>query len=382
MCQRKLVLLISALFWFSLNTYAPYQTPYLMGMGYVATLVGIILGANGMIQMILRFPLGIFADLKKQHKSIIMLGVAFTGVAAVVRLLLPNAIGYFMGNLLSGLAATTWISFMVFFPQLYESHEMQKANGLLIASSNGGGLAAFIVGTIVYEKFGMQMLCMISALATIPALILCTKLKEQKVTWSRVSWKEVWKICLNRRLLVFSLIAMVQQGILAATAISFTIEHARSIGATSYELGSCSILYMIAAVVFAYCSSKQVFIARSTRFWFHTILIGLGIYCIWIPNTTSIYEIYVVQLLVALSQGILFGYATSEAMADVPIEKRSTAMGFYQAIFAIGITIYPMIVGILSDRWNLAVGYYVIGGSCLIALGVLQWFYRSQRRES
>ena len=47
------------------------------------------------------------------------------------------------------------------------------------------------------------------------------------------------------------------------------------------------------------------------------------------------------QVLPGMATGILFSYATSEAMQGVPGEQRSTAMGFFQAVYAVGMTTFP-----------------------------------------
>lgn len=44
-------------------------------------------------------------------------------------------------------------------------------------------------------------------------------------------------------------------------------------------------------------------------------------------------------------------------MKNVPIEKRSTAMGYYQAIYAVGMTIVPMIAGNIAEIYNLNIAF-------------------------
>ena len=59
----------------------------------------------------------------------------------------------------------------------------------------------------------------------------------------------------------------------------------------------------------------------------------LAIYCFIIPNVQSPNLLILAQILAGMSTGIIFSFATSEAMKNVPVEKRSTAMGYYQAIY-------------------------------------------------
>ena len=63
MHNRVKLLIIIAFFWYAQYVFVPYSTPYLLGLKLSADFVGIIVGAYGAIQMLCRFPAGVFADL-------------------------------------------------------------------------------------------------------------------------------------------------------------------------------------------------------------------------------------------------------------------------------------------------------------------------------
>lgn len=61
-----------------------------------------------------------------------------------------------------------------------------------------------------------------------------------------------------------------------------------------------------------------------------------------------------------MSTGILFSYLTSEAMKEVPQYQKSTAMVFFQAVYAIGMSIFPMIVGKIASATSIKNGYFIL----------------------
>ena len=113
--QMRMLLILVCIFWFGQYVYIPYQTTYLTEIGVSADIIGIIIGAYGLVQIFFRIPVGIFADMGGGHKKIITLGICCVGIASLIRVLFPNAAGFFAENLFSGLGASACISYMVFY---------------------------------------------------------------------------------------------------------------------------------------------------------------------------------------------------------------------------------------------------------------------------
>ena len=77
-------------FWIAMYVYIPYQTTYLKVIGTASNQIGIIVGAYGISQMLLRFPVGILADRQNYHKIFILAGGGAASTASVFRILLNN----------------------------------------------------------------------------------------------------------------------------------------------------------------------------------------------------------------------------------------------------------------------------------------------------
>lgn len=376
--RKTLLLMIVGMFWFAQYVYVPYQTPFLIEMGTTSAVVGIVVGAYGLTQFLFRMPIGLAADRKGRHKGFIIFGVAAAGLASVLRIVMPNADGFLAANLLSGLASGMWISFMVLFATYFAKSELQKSTGQIIAANNIGIFCGFLLSTVAYESYGMSFLCWAGLLVSVPALLLSLGIRETKTVREPLPVRELITVYWNKRLILFSFFALVQQGIMMSTSMSFTAEAARRIGATEWEIGMCAIVYIIAAVLSSYFAASDLASRFGAKVWVPLSSLALVFYCVLVPHAPTALAFYGVQMFAGISTGVLFSYCTSEAMQEVPQAKRSTAMGYHQSLYAIGMTVMPIISGYIVNHVSLAAAFYFLGATSLVGVVVSLLFYRAK----
>lgn len=369
--QNMIFLTIVTLFWFAQYVYIPYQTTYLTAAGTAGSFVGIVVGAYGISQLLLRLPVGLSADRIGRHKPFIMTGAAAAGAASLFRVFLCDGRGFLAANLLSGLASAMWISFMIFFTGRFRAEDQQKATGRIVLFNNLGMLIGFAASTVCYSRIGMRNLCMLSVLAGAAAFLLAVFIREEKPAAGsrKLTVPQLLSVCRSRRLIVFSLVALIQQGIQLTTTMSFTNQILKDCGAPDGLVGISSIIYMLSAVGFAAFASSEVCAKKGPRFWIPAVLGVLAVYCVLVPATGRIPLILILQILPGMATGILFSYATSEAMKGVPADRRSTAMGFFQAFYAIGMTVFPMFTGSIVSAQGMEQGYLVL--AVIAAAGII-----------
>lgn len=358
--QKALILTVVTIFWFSQYVYMPYQTPYLYAIGAASSLVGIVIGAYGFSQMLLRIPVGLMADNTGRHKRFILLGTASSGCASLLRAALPTPAGFLFASLLSGLAAAMWISFMILFFTCFGLEELQKASAWIVGANNLGILLGFIAGAVLYDRFGIRFLCLLAVVAAIAATLLALLIQEPRRNFQGLPFRELVKIFGDQRLILFAFIALIQQGIQISTSMSFTTQVAKSLGANGFQIGVCSIIYILTAVVSSFFVTTKSFRKIKVSVWIPAILTCLAAYCVLIPNLPNVEWIDAAQILSGLSTGILFSLCTSEAMKRVPEEKHSSAMGFYQAVYALGMTVFPALVGAIGGSFGIRNAFYFL----------------------
>lgn len=252
MNQTNKLLVIIALFWFAQYIYVPNTAPYLLSQKVTADFVGLIVGLYGGVQMTLRFPLGISADLLGRHKLIIIIGCCFSGGASIIRLLESNGMGFLVANICSGVASSLWVSFMLLYTKYIRPEHMQKQIGYLFAANNFGIMLAFIMSAVFFQYYGMDFLCLCSALSGGAAVLLALTLKENDPQYAHLMPEEsnhkrpalidLLKVALKGRIWFFAFLASIQQGITMSTIMSFSNEAALRIGGTSFEMGIMTVV--------------------------------------------------------------------------------------------------------------------------------------------
>lgn len=335
-----------------------------------------VVGAYGITQLLLRFPVGLCADRIGRHKFFILTGALSSGMASLFRMWHCNAAGFLIGNLLSGLASAMWISYMVFYTESYSETHQQKATSRIIMFQNLGMLFGFVASTFCYQWAGMANVCLLSVMAGGIAFLLACFLKEPISDRALLPVRQLVRVCAGKGLLLFSLMAVIQQGIQLTTTMSFTNQILKDCGASDGLIGISSILYMIAAVSFAALASSKICSRKGPRVWIPLVLALVAVYCIAVPVVRSIPIIIIFQILPGMSTGILLSYVTSEAMKGVPPEQKSTAMGFFQAVYAIGMTTFPMFTRKIADAAGIQYGYWMLAGIAAAGSVLTMCYYR------
>lgn len=374
--QINLLLIIVCLFWFGQYVYMPYQTTYLLSIGVSSGMTGLIIGAYGLVQVFFRIPAGMLADTGSGHKKIILAGICCVAAASFIRVLLPDAGGFFVANLFSGLGASAWISYMVYYMGLEEG-SLQVATGKIMAANNTGVFLGFVTSSLLYDRLGMRQICLLSMAAGVIGTLLALGIHEdrpKKRSFTRQEWKGIFTY---QRLLFFSLLALLQQGVQMATCMSFTIQAVKELGATGRQVGITSVVYIIMAVIFSFLSSRSFFIKLGYKRVIPVGMICQILYCMLVPSAGNIYAVYECQVLAAAAMGFLFTSLTSESMKGVPDHFYSTAMGIFQAVYAIGMTVFPILVGVVRGRFGLVGGYYFM--AALLCLGLISLLVFLQR---
>jgi predicted MFS family arabinose efflux permease len=369
------------MFWFSQYVFIPYQAPYLHSIGTVPSLVGMVVGAYGLSQMLLRIPAGLTADHLGRYKVFILLGIVSSGIASLLRASFPSAKNFLIASLLSGLAAAMWILFMVLFFTYFSSNGLQKATGWIVGANNLGILIGFLTGTFLYDRFGIRFLCLLAAIVSAVAFFLATLIREPPQKGRTLPLRELATVFQDRRLLVFAFIALIQQGIQISTSMSFTTQIAENLGASGFQIGVCSIIYILTAVLSSCFVTTKIFCKIKASIWIPAILACLTVYCILIPNLPTVQWIDAFQVLSGLSTGILFSVCTSEAMKYVPAEKHSSAMGFFQAVYALGMTVFPILTGIISGRHGIKCAFYCLAALAVTGIVGMAAYYRLHPAE-
>ena len=129
MLKNKKIIIFAAAFlmWFSIYSYQSNFTPYMESLKFTPTMIGLIIGSYGFTQMVLRVPLGVLSDKLGTRKLFIILGIISTFVSALLLFLSENMWVVLFARASAGIAASTWVSFVVLFSSYHEKDKSVKA---------------------------------------------------------------------------------------------------------------------------------------------------------------------------------------------------------------------------------------------------------------
>lgn len=377
--KRFLLYLVTFLFWFAQYVYNPYMTPYLLGLGISASFAGVIVGMYGSTQLICRLPLGVMADHKQKHRLFILLGVALCALAAGIRVLSQNPVVLLCANAISGVASSMWISFTILNSLYYAPEELSRSIGSINAVNNAGILAAYILGGLLYARFGMVMMFWLSLGAGLLGVIVALFIRDEPAKEGLPVGK-LLSVVLQKRLIVFSLLGTLFQFIVFATANSFASTVINNAGVTAVQLSICSALFTLGGMLSSYfVGSKPA--QRIGPVKLSVIGFGLlAVYSFALPFMPNFLALAAMQFVGGCGGTSTFSIIMSDAIRDVPNEQRSTAMGFYQSVYAVGIMAGPALMGGLIDAFTITPAFAIVGAVCVVTAAAYPLIRRFAQR--
>lgn len=359
--------LVTSLFWFSLYTYVPNLSIYAENLGASHKLIGLILSSYGFTQMVLRIPLGIYSDTINKRKIFILAGILSSLVSALGMGLFPNpwALLFFRG--LSGVAAAVWVPFTVLFSSYFTSEDSSKAMGYINSFNALGQMIAMLLGGLMSGKISPQAPFFLAAGVGAIALLLGTGIVEKKEDREPMKIRELLLVGKDKNVLIPSGLAVLVQLITFASVYGFTPIAAQKIGANEMQTGLLTTLSTLPGIL-ASAMSGSVFVRKygerkTVTFGF----LALALSCAVIPSITNLNLLYLSQMVGGFARGSIFSLLMSLSIQSVESHKRATAMGFFQAIYGLGMFLGPILVGIISDLAGLSWGFWIVGIMGLVA---------------
>ena len=369
---------ITVFFWFAQYVYIPFLTPYLITFSMTATTVGVILGAYGVTQLVLRIPLGITTDIVRNHKLFILTGTLCAGVSSIGMMISPSPVLLCIANGLSGAASSTWISFTVLYPVYYEKSEGTKAIGIINVFSKAGILGAFVVGGLLFERIGIRGLFVASFASGMIGSFLALFIKrERDVGRVNISLRGLARVMKERRLLFSSIMSALMFLVIFGTAYSFTTSTARNLGATGLDLAFCAALFSAAGMAGSYFVGTRTAGVVGEKVLLLLAFLLLGVYCAGIAFSHRVVEFFPLQVIAGLANGVLSSSLMAHAIKYVDGDKKSTAMGFYQSVYCLGITLGPVLMGFLIDHTSTRASFIMMAFIALACAAAIPPVYKS-----
>jgi MFS family permease len=157
-----------------------------------------------------------------------------------------------------------------------------------------------------------------------------------------------------------------------ATTYAFVPIYAAALGSTPAQLGwltsSMQLAYVAATALVALCVSDR------TEKWVAAAgLTAISVASVWVISARSIGILILTRVLHGVGHGLSLPVLMGLAVKHVPPEDRASAMGAFQAIYALGMFSGPAFSGLLAQRIGIESVFYSTGAIVITVVPFLIW---------
>ncbi|KRF52482.1 MFS transporter [Bacillus sp. Soil768D1] len=368
--NRFLFLVLSFVFWFSHFIYVPILSPYLESMGGDYTFIGIVLGSYGLMQFLFRLPFGIFSDLVKVRKPFIIFGMVVSTLSCMTFALTDSLGWILLSRSLAGVAAATWVAFTILFSSYFAERDLHRAMGGISFAVVTAQLLGMMVSGYIVDEWGWHAPFWIGGTIGLAGIVLSLFIFETKERIQRepVKLKELVSVMREPVLLKVSFLSILAHSIIFTTMFGFTPTYALKIGLQTSDISIIIFSFMIPHAIATLFSGK-IFVPQFGQWKLLKLAFGLtAIFTFCTPFIDTKGMLCLFQGLNGFSLGILFPLFLGMAVESIPLERRATAMGAYQAIYALGMFAGPFIAGVLNSYLGISAGFYFSGLLAAVAV--------------
>ena len=373
--KKFIFYIVVSLFWFSLYAYVPYVTPYADEMGTSLRLTGLIAGAYGFTQMLLRLPLGIFSDKLQRRKIFVQFGLLAAALSGVLVFFFPSPIMLLVARGLGGVAASVWVTLTVLGASYNKGNDTTRVMGQMSAANAFGRMVALLLGGLAAQVLGVPYAFLLGGIVGVIGLLFGFKLEDTPKDENRAPFcmKDFAAVIRDKQLIFCSVLGILSMYISFSTTFGFTPLAAARLNASGWQLGLLGVLSTAPAIFISPIAGgflpKKIGSAATLSIGF--IIAALG--SLLVAFADALWVLFVVQISASLGVAIVSTLLLGLCIRDVPEKSRATAMGFFQAVYGIGMFMGPFVTGQISFRFGLSAAFVFTGliGFCGFLLTLL-----------
>jgi MFS family permease len=360
--------LCTFLYWGAYYVFSPILSPYVRVLGGSYTLVGLVMGIYGFSQLIFRVPFGIWADKSGQKKPIMLAGLLVLifsclglGLSKDARYLIP-----FMGG--AGFGASSWVAFSILFSNYFPRGQETRAFSYLMFCNRISQVFFSLVAGWIAEKYGWTAPFFVGAgLAFVGTLCWGFIYEEKSKEREPVSLKRLL-LCIKEPMVALSSFwAAISLYVVYTTSYTFVPILATQLGASKIDLGVISFLFSGPCTLAMLFSGTILSGKLSEKQCISLGFLLSGIAIFYLPLVHCLWPVYLSQVLNGIGFGISIPPMMGLSVRYVREDVRSTAMGFFQSIYSLGMVFGPTVSGLIGE--NLGIQWIFFSTAILSMIG-------------
>ncbi len=351
---RPAFLFTTSLYWICLYLYVPILAPYAEYQGGSLPLVGLVVSAYGLAQLLLRLPLGLLSDRLGRRKPFLTLGFAASILSCIWFILAPNPWSMVGARFVSGISACAWVAFTVLFSSYFPPSHTTRAMGYITFCNTLSVMGATFVGGQLAEYYGWLAPFWASVGIGGLGLLSLPTIYERPAsrTPNLPSIGRLRSVVQYPELVLASVVAALGQYTTFATIFGLVPNYAVGIGATKAQLGMLTMVGTLTGAVAIIVSSSYIVPRFGPRLTVFLSFFAITVGTFSLPFIDTVPMLYIPQVLAGIGRGAAYPILMGLAISRLPDADKATAMGFFQAVYAIGMFAGPVCAGQIGGRWG------------------------------
>ncbi|MCY1106087.1 MFS transporter [Shouchella clausii] len=386
--RHHLVFLASVFcFWLCTYSYVPIFSLYLEQIPFTYAAIGIILGSYGITQVLLRFPLGVLLDSLRHLRKHFYVGGFVVAILSGIILLSSTSFAWVLtGRLLAGVTAAMWVMATIMYADYFDPGQSGRAMGTLQFLTVMPQFLSMVTAGILVEQFGWSIPFWVGIVAAGIGLLFALFIKEvpQEIENHRSQrlGKQVKAVLSIKHLLPLTFVSLFTHALLFISIFGFTPVYANAHGVREGQL-----IWLMAAffIPHAAASLGVAFFNVSKRNEIRLIVLSLIVACFTffcMPFATTLATISLLHGVIGLTVGVVLPLLLSQIASLPQPTLKTSVMGFYQSVYAIGIFIGPYGAGFVAEHIGIAHIFTLAGIVSLLALAITMPLLRRAKNET
>ena len=352
-------------FWVSLYLYVPILPNYSKDLGASATMIGYIVAAYAIGQMILRIPLGIAVD-KWGTKPFAIITMLCSALGSLGLTLASDPIQLFLARSVTGVAGAGWVAISLLFASQFQNNLMHYASSFMMGINGIAITISTLISGRLADYFGDTTPFIASLFVSILGMIVFFASKENKKKNDKKNYN-LYEILGSTILIRISIIAIGFHFVTFGVNFGFLPIIIENLGGTKTNIGDITTLSQLAGI--CGMSLSAWFINKiGTR---KTIILGsicMIISLIFTSYVENLSLIATLQFISGFGRGILYTVTITLILISFEETSRGLAMGAYQAYYAIGMFLGPALSGLIVNSFGINAIFWLSTLITLLAL--------------
>lgn len=352
------------------NMVAPTLAKYAVSLGASLTAAGVLTGLFAITALVARPFSGVIADRMNKKKLLIaatiMIGLAAAGYS--ISLSMPMLIAFrILHGIAFAISSTTNVTLLASVLPRSRLGEGIGYYGVghILATAFGPGL-----GLAVGDQFGFQMAYLVSALLSMTAAVLMTRIRYCDNLAARSKGRIVFSDLISVKVLPLALIGGIFS-LLNGVISSFIVLMSDERG-----IGGIGAMFTVNAVVLFLIRpfAGRLSDRKGISFILYPALILSAVSAAMLGAAASLWMILAAAVLRSAAQGAAQPSLQTACLRSLPPEKSGVATSTFYVGADIGQGIGPILGGAISAAWGYSTMFYCC--AALFVIGLIVWLLR------